>query len=280
MIILNSFVPVIVKSNELKHIFHVTLSQNKRTESMNIFLNFLGYNLPLKFLIYDTNLLISMMFSPFQMINELCKVKCKNIYFDYGIFSSEEKRKKTIWIQNINPIPMKLIISEISIPFLSYEIIFHDKKVEKTQNNKKNSEINLPPYTKIEAIFTLKNSNGFNETFYIQFKAKLGENSNAFRIYGKYTTVNGNLIVTTSNIRFQPGFPGLIHNRYISIKSTFEIDCKVLEVESTDSRIIPYILNNNIGANSREEFLKLVFDPSIIQKDYVIINNILNLNYK
>lgn len=235
---------------------------------MTIFLNFLGYNLPLKFLIYDTSLLISMVISPLQMVSELCKVKCKNIFLDYGVFSSEEKRKKSILVQNINPLPMKLIIAEISIQFLSYEIIFLDKKVERTQN-KKNSEINLPPYTKIEVVFTLKNSNGFNETFYIQFKAKLGENSNAFRIYGKYTTVNGNLIITTSNIRFQPGFPGLIHNRYVSIKSSFDIDCKVLEVESTDSRIIPYIFNNNIGGNSRGEFLKLAFDPSVIQKDYV-----------
>jgi hypothetical protein len=268
---LHSFSPVLIKSNEAKQIFHVALTEKSKTDTTTIFLNFLGYHLPLKFLVYDNSLLISMITSPFQTVHELCKVKCRNIFLDYGVFSSDEQRKKRISVQNINPIPMKLLITDISTQYLNYEIIFFEKKLEKIQSlqTKKYPEITLPPYTKIEIIFTLKNPNVFNETFYIQFKAKLAENSNAFRIYGKYVTVYGSLIITTSNIRFQPSFPGLILNRYISIKSSFNLDCKVLNAESTDPRIIPHIFNNNIGANSREEFLKLVFDPSVMQKDYV-----------
>jgi hypothetical protein len=81
-------------------------------------------------------------------------------------------------------------------------------------------------------------------------------------VFGSFSAVEGNLIITNSQIRFEPGFPGLIQNRLLSYKSTFEKNCQLINLHSSDPRIIPRLLKNTIEPNSRGDLLNIQFDPS------------------
>lgn len=79
---------------------------------------------------------------------------------------------------------------------------------------------------------------------------------------GSFEAIEGNLIITSTNVRFEPGFPGLIQTKLISARSTFNIMGKAERVVSSDPRIIPELINYSISPLSRNEIIKLTFDPN------------------
>ena len=42
------------------------------------------------------------------------------------------------------------------------------------------------------------------------FAIEIQEQLNSYKVLGSFQSVQGNIIITSQNIRFDPGFPGLI----------------------------------------------------------------------
>ena len=83
---------------------------------------------------------------------------------------------------------------------------------------------------------------------------------NTFIIEAK--VFKGNLNLTPSAIRFDPSFPGLNQYKSITSKSSYRHTIDIIGISSTDSRVIPRVVHNEIPPNNRTEIIKLVFDPS------------------
>jgi len=54
-----------------------------------------------------------------------------------------------------------------------------------------------------------------------------------------YTVIEGNLSIVPQIIRFNPGYPGMIQNRPLIAKSSFDIPIIIKQISSSDVRIFP-----------------------------------------
>ena len=72
----------------------------------------------------------------------------------------------------------------------------------------------------------------------------------------------GNLNLTPSAIRFDPSFPGLNQYKSITSKSSYRHTIDIVGISSSDVRVIPRVVHNEIPPNNRTEIIKLIFDPS------------------
>ena len=259
------------------NILNVTFENYSIAKKTIIFLNYLGFNIPIPFFTYDGKLEVIYHLNKkgWDKLIEKCDGICKSIQMDFGVFSNEEKRILKLQLKNPNPIT--LIVSLLNINttngFLELNSYYDENKQNHILNKQlqKNDQFELCSLCLAEISVMIRNEKPTKEIFFIEFLTNHSKNFDFFRIFAIYETINGSLLIpSSSNIRFQPGFPGIVQSRLVSIKSSFEIDCRVLEVESVDPRIIPYILKDVIAANSKEEFIKVVFDPSFFQKDNVI----------
>ena len=234
----------------------------------------MGFNMPVFFLMYDGKL--EVIYNEKwgkEKIREKCNGTCNSININFEIFSSEEHRIKKFQLNNPNPTPLTVKLNKCNSTALKLEMNnYHDGNKEYHVLKKPfkiNDEIDLCQFCLVEINVYVKNEKSMKEVFYLEFLSNHSKSSDTFRIFGVYETINGSLLIpSSSNIRFNPGFPGIIQSKFVSIRSSFDIDCKVLEVESADPRIIPYIIKGIIPANSKEEFIKVVFDPSTLHQEY------------
>lgn len=240
-----------------------------------IFISFLCFNIPVPFILYDGKLEVMYLNKKNnQKIIEKCDGTCNKIFLDFGVFSYEEKRIKKIQLSNPSPTFIKVKLKSQNSSFVLVELNCIHNKNKKIDNLKRIYKINeyfeLCSFCFLELDVIVSSENVKKESFFIEFASNHSKILDSFKILGLFETINGSLLVpSSSNIRFQPGFPGTVQTKFVSIKSSFPIDCKVLEVESADPRIIPYIIKDSIGAYSKEEFIKVVFDPSTLQRENV-----------
>lgn len=253
--------------------------------TVTIFLNYFGFNIPVFFLLYDAKLEVSSVINSSWLrlrVNEKCSKVCESVFIDLETFSSEETRSRQVQLRNPNPLAMAVRFSASNSTAVRIELD------SRTDANKLTSAIKQPlaidsgfslcPFCSLDLNIIARSEKATSETFFIEFSSALdGKHNDVIRIFGQFETVNGSLLVpSSSNIRFNPGFPGIVQARMVSIRSSFELDCKVLEVESQDPRIIPQIVKNVIPAGMKEEFLRVLFDPSITQRDSHVILLIIN----
>ena len=266
---------IVIPTKPSSAILNVTVQNFSLPGKSVIFLNYLGFNIPVTFLLYDAKLeVIYFDKKTKEKLIEKCDMICHLIQLDFKVFSSEEKRVKTFRLSNRNPTSLNVKLVNFNSTAIFMELdSYYDENKEKFSINKnltRNENFNICSFCFIEINVKIRNEKSQKEVFFLEFVSNSSKNLHSFQIYGNYETINGSLLIPSlSNIRFQPGFPGIVQSKLVSIKSSFEIDCKVLEVESADPRIIPYIIKGIIAANSKEEFIKVVFDPSTLQKDNV-----------
>jgi len=256
-------------------ILNVAVQNFSRVGKSVIFLNYLGFNIPVTFLLYDAKLEVIYFDKKInERLIEKCDAICDLIKLDFEVFSNEEKRMKKFRLSNHNPtsLDVKLANFNSTAIFLELDSYYDENKIKFLikKNLILNEDFKICSFCFVEINVKIRNEKSQKEVFFLEFVSSASKSFHSFKIYGNYETINGSLLIPSlSNIRFQPGFPGIVQSKFISIKSSFQIDCKVLEVESADPRIIPYIIKAVIAANSKEEFIKVVFDPSTLQKDHV-----------
>ena len=254
-------------------LFNVTLENNVAPGKVTIFLNYLGFNIPVFFLIYDGKLeVVYRENGAREKTREKCDEVCSLITIDFEIFSNEEHRIKSFNLTNPNPTPVKVKLTSCNSTSLTIDIPSYQN--EKKENIvlrrpfKNSDDFEICQFCSLEIRILVRNEKSIKETFFLEFLSTHPKGSDKFRIFGVYETINGSFVIpSSSNIRFNPGFPGVVQSKLVSIKSSFGIDCKVLEIQSADPRIIPYIIKGVIPANSKEEFMKVVFDPSAVQRE-------------
>lgn len=257
-------------------ILNVSLSKRGNYETTLIFLSYLTFNIPVTFYFYDGR---SEVFyydaAKKEQYVEKCTEMCKSFALDYEIFSNEEFRKKNFLIKNPNPAILKLKLMEVNSSNVQIELdSYYNENKEKFMLKKAfksgDFQYEICSFCSVEIKVTVRSEKSTKESFYLELNTEHSKMGESFKIFGVFETINGSLLIpSSSNIRFQEGFPGIVQTRIVPIKSSFDIECKVLGIESADPRIIPYILKDVIEAHSKEEFLKVVFDPSTGKKDTV-----------
>lgn len=245
-------------------------------ENTLIFLNYLFFNVAISFSLYDGLLeLIYFDAKTRRKLVEKCEITCKNITLNYGTFSSEEQRSKKFMLKNGNPfaISLKLVNSSFSQLFLEVDSLFNENK-EKFPAKLELKTVDffeICAFCALELKASVRSEFAGKHRFFIEFLAKDSKkHERLFKVFAEFEAVNGGLLIpSSSNIRFQEGFPGIVQTKVVAVKSSFDIDCRVLGVESADPRIIPFVLKDVIEAHSKEEFLKVVFDPSSLKRENV-----------
>ena len=214
--------------------------------------------------------------------------KKKIFHVNFGNVLQGSIRKKYIYLINENESPIN--INNINIDYANqnflidyegYEYFGNDENhnkikypkkgelLEELQNIESNKSISFKiyPYTAVKlSIILLTNENTkenvIKETivFYYSDQYKFILSLNA-------TIYKGNMNLYPVIYKFEPSFPGLLQNKTIYAKSSFNFPLNILSVSSTDERIEAKKLVDKIYPRNKTTLIEVNFDPS---KAYLI----------
>lgn len=224
----------------------------------------------------------------YQIFEAINKNKInKNYTIDFNDIFPEKDNKRYFYLINDNNLEIEIIKfkSFSKLLKIDYEGNYSLKGDKISKNTEDESyiqknlilgilNIKIPKNSYIVyGISILSDKSGkINDLVQFTFKddnKKLNGNENTFSILIKGNIVLGSLNITPSNIKFDFAFPGIIQTKSIFIKSSFKQNIKIIDVKSSDSRLIPEICsdNNIIYANNKTEILKITYNPSMVSQN-------------
>ena len=225
---------------------------------------------------------------------------------DLGIINYNQLKNLHFYLINENEEAIKINSIEIDNPLISInfeEEIFFESTHNKKENNNIWKKIKLSELLKknknklnfieknsitIYGLSTVKFSLNLFSEILDEFKLTISFKFSDFKILNiniKGISLLGNLNLTPSIVRFEPSFPGLfLEDKIINIKSTYNRYLDVLNIESTNERIIPKLETSKIFPNEKRILMKIHFNPYLanLDEDFMMeMNPIENyLSYK
>lgn len=187
-------------------------------------------------------------------------------FIDFGVIATNESRRRVLNLSNPNPIP--ITVYRISKTWK----VLHLKFAGMYQNGA--SENANASYHKGSGLFVLEPHalTSFVVILKTPQKAKSAQSKTAINFYtssgqirvgARYEAVQGQLVFTPSNIRFESVFPGLVLRKSIFATNTYPYPLKITNVEAADPRIvIQYVSNTTLQSNVRSLIAEILFDPS------------------
>ena len=205
--------------------------------------------------------------------------------FRFGSVTGGINRKKYVYIINDNLYPIQISSIETNNLYFTLDLekyysidrnkslIKYDyslkgklpgiitNNVQKTKN--KNSCLNITIYPKTALLLSIninskniKNKTLLEGDIYLSFNTKSG-----ITISNKVSVLIGDFSISPSNIKFEPAFPGIVQNKIIFCKNTYQLPLDIISVSSTDDRIIPILLTDKVAPGNKTSIIKIVFKP-------------------
>ena len=206
--------------------------------------------------------------------------------FHFGSVTGEINRKKYVYIINENLYPVQISRLEtnnlhFTIDLEDYYSIDRNKSlinydyslkgklpgiiISNKQKGKNNNTLNITIYPKTALLLSINinSKNSRNKTLlegdiYLIFNTKSG-----ITISNKVNILIGDFSISPSNIKFEPAFPGIIQNKIIFCKNTYQLSLDIISVSSTDDRIIPILLTDRVAPGNKTSIIRIMFKPDM-----------------
>ena len=205
--------------------------------------------------------------------------------FRLGSLTGELDRKRYVYLINDNLYPFIIDSIETNNVHLTFDLedyysisrknslIKYDYSLKRNlpeiiinkSKNGKNNNLNLTIYPKTALLLSINiNSKNAKNKTVLEGDLFLNlHNKSRITISNRVNILTGDFSISPSNIKFEPAFPGLVQSKIIFCKNSLHISLNIISVSSTDDRIIPVILSNEVESGNKISIIKIYFKPDM-----------------